>query len=108
MAWHPPRKPERLAVLHREAPPNDPRPIACAIGRALRNLTRYRKTQARAREANRLHKALEDTGIKLDCVATDILGNGFLERGDLLRAKIPALKENARDRAEQFNGAPLR
>ena len=44
--------------------------------RALRNLTRYRKTQIaeRAREANRLHKALEDTGIKLDCVATDILG----------------------------------
>jgi transposase len=28
----------------------------------------------RQREANRLHKALEDTGIKLDCVATDILG----------------------------------
>ena len=25
-------------------------------------------------EANRLHKALEDAGIKLDCVATDILG----------------------------------
>ena len=48
-----------------------PKPI-----RALRNLTRYRKTQIqeRAREANRLHKALEDTGIKLDCVATDILG----------------------------------
>ncbi len=48
-----------------------PRPI-----RALRNLTRYRKAQIqeRAREANRLHKALEDTGIKLDCVVTDILG----------------------------------
>ncbi len=48
-----------------------PKPI-----RTLRNLTRYRKTQIqeRAREANRLHKALEDTGIKLDCVATDILG----------------------------------
>jgi transposase len=28
----------------------------------------------RQREAGRLHKALEDTGIKLDCVATDILG----------------------------------
>jgi transposase len=44
-----------------------PKPI-----RTLRNLTRYRKTQIqeRAREANRLHKALEDTGIKLDCVAT--------------------------------------
>jgi hypothetical protein len=48
-----------------------PKPI-----RALRNLTRYRKTQIqeRSREANRLHKALEDTGIKLDCVASDILG----------------------------------
>ncbi len=43
---------------------------------ALRMLTRYRKTQIqeRQREANRLHKALEDTGIKLDCVASDILG----------------------------------
>jgi transposase len=56
-----------------------PRPI-----RALRNLTRYRKAQIqeRSREANRLHKALEDTGIKLDCVATDILGasgRGMLE-----------------------------
>ena len=48
-----------------------PKPI-----RTLRNLTRYRKTQIRERqrEANRLHKVLEDTGIKLDCVATDILG----------------------------------
>src|SRR4051794_28240720 len=44
--------------------------------RRLRTLTRYRKTQIaeRQREANRLHKALEDTGIKLDCVATNILG----------------------------------
>jgi transposase len=85
-----------------------PKPI-----RALRNLTRYRKAQIgeRQREANRLHKILEDTGIKLDCVATDILGvsgramldalvSGTtdpellseLARGRL-RAKIPALKE---------------
>ena len=44
--------------------------------RRLRTLTRYRKTQIaeRQRETNRLHKALEDTGIKLDCVATNILG----------------------------------
>ncbi len=43
---------------------------------ALRQLTRHRKTQIqeRAREANRPHQALEDTCIKLDCVATDILG----------------------------------
>src|SRR5438552_17934994 len=48
-----------------------PKPI-----RELRTLTRYRKTQIaeRQREANRLHQTLEDTGIKLDCVATDILG----------------------------------
>jgi transposase len=85
-----------------------PKPI-----RALRNLTRYRKAQIgeRQREANRLHKILEDTGIKLDCVATDILGlsgRAMLEalvsgttdpavlaelaRGKL-RAKIPALRE---------------
>jgi transposase len=44
--------------------------------RELRELTRRRRTlvRERAQEANRLHKALEDTGIKLDCVATDILG----------------------------------
>jgi transposase len=42
-----------------------PKPV-----RQLRNLTRYRKTQIqeRSREVNRLHKALEDAGIKLDCV----------------------------------------
>ncbi len=44
--------------------------------RELRDLTRYRKSliQERAREANRLHKVLEDTGVKLSSVATDILG----------------------------------
>ena len=43
-----------------------PKPI-----RQLRNLTRYRKTQIqdRQREVNRLHKVLEDAGIKLDFVA---------------------------------------
>jgi transposase len=48
-----------------------PKPI-----RALRDLTRYRKSliQERAREANRLHKVLEDAGIKLSSVATDVLG----------------------------------
>jgi transposase len=85
-----------------------PKPI-----RTLRNLTRYRKSQIsdRQREANRLHKILEDTGIKLDCVASDILGvsgramldalvSGTtdpeilaeLARGRL-RNKIPALRE---------------
>jgi transposase len=44
--------------------------------RELRDLTRYRKSliQERTREANRLHKVLEDAGIKLATVATDILG----------------------------------
>jgi transposase len=48
-----------------------PKPV-----RELRELTRRRRTlvRERAQEANRLHKSLEDTGIKLDCVATDILG----------------------------------
>ena len=85
-----------------------PKPI-----RTLRNLTRYRKAQIaeRQREAHRLHKILEDTGIKLDCVATNILGKSGramldalwrarrdpdmlaeLAKGKL-RAKIPALRE---------------
>src|SRR5678809_1276162 len=44
--------------------------------RELRDLTRYRTTvlQDRTRVANRLHKALEDAGIKLASVASDILG----------------------------------
>lgn len=95
-----------------------PKPI-----RALRNLTRYRKTQIqeRAREANRLHKALEDTGIKLDCVATNILGKSGramldalvagttdpevladLARGKL-RAKIPALREALEGRFDHLH-----
>jgi transposase len=95
-----------------------PKPI-----RALRQLTRYRKAQIkeRQREANRLHKALEDTGIKLDCVATDILGKSgramldALCRGttdpevlaDLaqgrLRKKIPALKQALEGRFEPLH-----
>jgi transposase len=48
-----------------------PKPV-----RRLRNLTRYRKTviEERSREAQRLEKLLEDAGIKLSSVATDILG----------------------------------
>lgn len=85
-----------------------PKPI-----RTLRNLTRYRKAQIqdRQREAARLHKILEDTGIKLDCVASDILGasgrsmldalvQGTTDPGVLaelakgkLRKKIPALRD---------------
>jgi transposase len=95
-----------------------PKPI-----RALRNLTRYRKTQIqeRAREANRLHKALEDTGIKLDCVASDILGasgramlSALIEGttdpivlADLakgrLRAKLPSLRDALEGRFDELH-----
>ena len=34
----------------------------------------HAQIEERGREAQRLHKVLEDAGIKLDCVATDILG----------------------------------
>jgi transposase len=81
--------------------------------RELRDLTRYRKVllQERTREANRLHKVLEDAGIKLAAVATDILGVSGramlqalvagttdpevladLARGTL-RKKLPALRQ---------------
>jgi transposase len=81
--------------------------------RELRDLTRHRKAliQERTRHANRLHRVLEDAGIKLAVVASDILGvsgRAMLEalmRGttdpeilaDLargrLRAKLPALRQ---------------
>jgi len=81
--------------------------------RELRDLTRYRKTliQDRTREVNRLHKVLEDAGLKLASVATDVLGASGramltalvegttdpavladLARGRL-RAKLPALRQ---------------
>jgi transposase len=80
--------------------------------RTLRNLTRYRKSQIRdrQREMNRLHKVMQDTGIKLDTVATDMMGKSGramldalvsgttdpvvladLARGRL-RKKLPALR----------------
>ena len=88
--------------------------------RRLRALTRYRKTQIaeRKRETNRLHKALEDTGIKLDCVASDILGKSGRAMLDALvagttdpevlanlaqgklRAKMPALRQALQGRFE--------
>jgi transposase len=48
-----------------------PQPI-----RALRELTRYRKTlvQEHTREVNRVHKLLEPANLKLGAVATDIMG----------------------------------
>jgi len=43
--------------------------------RALRDLTRYRKSviEERARESQRLHKVLEDAGVKLSSVASSVL-----------------------------------
>jgi transposase len=81
--------------------------------RDLRDLTRYRKAiiQERTRQANRLHKVLEDAGIKLASVASDVLGVSGramlqalvtgtrdpealadLARGNL-RKKLPALRQ---------------
>lgn len=85
-----------------------PKPI-----RELRNLTRYRKAQIeeRTRETQRLDKILQDAGVKLSSVASDVLGKSgramlqALVEGttdpevlaDLaigrLRAKLPALRE---------------
>jgi len=81
--------------------------------RELRDLTRYRKVliQERTRHANRLHKVLEDAGIKLTSVASRLLGVSGramldarvagttdpevladLARGQL-RQKLPALRQ---------------
>jgi transposase len=81
--------------------------------RDLRELTRYRKRQIedRAREVNRLYRLLEEAGLKLASVLTDVMGRSGramleallhgttdpsilaeLARGRL-RAKIPALQQ---------------
>lgn len=86
--------------------------------RDLRNLTRYRKAQIeeRTREAQRLDKVLQDAGIKLSSVASDLMGVSGqamlralvagerdpaalaeLARGSL-RKKLPALAEALRGR----------
>jgi transposase len=85
-----------------------PQPI-----RELRDLTRYRKalTKERTSEVNRIHKTLEDAGVKLSSVASDVMGASGrdmmraliagaadpealaeLARGKL-RAKLPALRK---------------
>ena len=50
--------------------------VPSAVIRELRDLTRYRKRliQAHTSECQRIHKTLEDAGIKLDSVASDVLG----------------------------------
>jgi transposase len=64
-----------------------PKPI-----RELRDLTRYRKAQIqeRTREAQRLDKILQDAGIKLSSVASDVLGRSG-------RAMLAALVAGTRD-----------
>ena len=66
-----------------------PKPI-----RELRNLTRYRTAQIeeRTREAQRLDKVLQDAGIKLSSVASNVLGVSG-------RAMLQALVEGTRDPA---------
>ena len=99
-----------------------PRPI-----RELRDLTRYRKAiiEDRTREVNRLHKVLEDAGIKLAAVASNILGKSGrdmlqalvagttdpetlaqLARG-ALRKKLPALRQALTGRFRPHHAALL-
>ena len=64
-----------------------------------------RRRSRSAREANRLHKALEDTGIKLDCVATDILGvsgRAILAHIDFLDEQIERLSEAIGEQIRPF------
>jgi transposase len=96
-----------------------PRPI-----RQLRDLTRYRKVviQERTREAQRLEKVLEDAGVKLSSVASDILGvsgramlaaliggncdpaaMAALAKGRL-RAKLPELRAALRGHFDAHHG----
>jgi len=60
--------------------------------RELRDITRYRvqQTRERGREVNRLQKVLEDAGIKLSSVATDVMGASG-------RAMVEALIEGTTD-----------
>lgn len=94
-----------------------------AVIRELRDLTRYRKrlTQGHTAEFQRIEKTLEDAGIKLDVVASDILGVSSrlmlkalvagerdpealadLAKG-VLRKKIPGLREALRGRFREHH-----
>lgn len=93
--------------------------------RRLRMATRYRRAlvEERGRQVQRLDKVLQDTGLKLTSVATDILGRSSrdilaalitgeadpevlaeLSRG-VLRKKIPLLKEALACHFEPHHGA---
>jgi transposase len=96
--------------------------------RELRDLTRYRKrlVQAHTSECQRIHKTLEDAGIKLDSVASDVLGVSgramlaALVAGErdpevlaelakgVLRKKIPGLREALRGRFRDHHALLIR
>jgi transposase len=96
--------------------------------RELRDLTRYRKRliQAHASEGQRVQKTLEDAGIKLDSVATDVLGASgramlsALVAGERnphalaelakgrLRTKLPQLRQALRGRFGDHHALLLR
>ena len=96
--------------------------------RDLRDLTRYRKHQIRdrAREVNRLHRVLEDAGVKLSSVATDVMGasgramlqallHGTTDPAVLadlakgrLRRKLPALRDALQGRFRAHHAGLLR
>ena len=96
--------------------------------RELRDLTRYRKrmTQAHTSECQRIQKTLEDAGIKLDSVASDVLGVSgramlaALVAGErdpdvlaelakgTLRKKIPELREALRGRFREHHALLIR
>lgn len=100
-----------------------PRPL-----RDLRDLTRHRAqlTGERTRVVNRLHKLLQDANLKLDAVATDILGKsgramlqallaGVTDVDQLaelaegrLRAKIPQLRLALEGRVTEHHRCQLR
>jgi len=96
--------------------------------RELRDLTRYRKRliQNHTAETQRVQKVLEDAGIKLDSVASDVLGVSGramlralidgerdpealaeLAKG-VLRKKIPMLREALRGRFREHHATMLR
>ncbi len=96
--------------------------------RELRDLTRYRKRliQTHTAETQRVQKILEDAGIKLDSVASDVLGVSGramitaliagerdatvlaeLSKG-VLRNKIPTLREALRGRFHDHHATMLR
>ena len=96
--------------------------------RELRDLTRYRKRliQTHTSECQRIQKTLEDAGIKLDSVASDVLGVSgramlaALVAGERdpealaelakgrLRSKIPALREALRGRFKDHHALLIR